>query len=592
MEKHGYNSRRRSRSREKEQLDPQKQSFKSLMYKWYVMRIKKGIADFSKALINLDNINLNIFLSKVNLLKNTDNYKSRGPYIYCAVTRKLNWGNDETIQEIKEIKENYCKNFYYLHLYHAGIFECTKKLIIHYGEEDENGAKKPLSLESKNENELSEYEVVKYFYSKETPEKFINLIDKNDWTSERYSLLYHNCIHCTNEYLLLNNINPIPFGIGRNIAYKYICDKCLKDLGRYKMYKKLIQINLKKAFFDLSLKDNDTFETVLTEFNTPEYIEYRYKCQKCLDNMAEWEYNNSWLKKSEEENEKYLIYEIEWIKKTEEAIKEYEKVGEPLDDLLIKVKIKNLPNYQYGILRKNLIVDSGKNFGFVALASLNENKIIEYGNEKYNNGSPVLRDINLEDKYLYHTVRTFTLNKNINEVFNSINLVPWTSNRYDVFYYNSYNFINIYLSKYNQKLFLIKNAKIFNCDFHHLCRDCYKKLNNPVCYIGTRLSHVQNYSGNKNNNKKEDQYWWCWDCGKKNATFHFIGEPLNIKYNYLCYRCYFDLAEPKNYMKINNEINNPYNYGIIGMLMGPSLLMGNKLCEKCIKCNATYKLIG
>ena len=80
---------------------------------------------------------------------------------------------------------------------------------------------------------------------------------------------------------------------------------------------------------------------------------------------------------------------------------------------------------------------------------------------------------------------------------------------------------------------------------------------------------------------------------KKNATFHFVGRPFIIKYNYLCKRCYYDLAaEPKNYMKINYRIYNPYNYGIVVMLMGPSLLIGNKLCEKCVKCNATYKLIG
>ena len=326
------------------------------------------------------------------------------------MVRKLNIGNNEKNKKLKEMEENFSEALYSLKLYHSGIFECTKKLIIHYGEEDENGTKKPLSLESKNENEISEYKVYKYFYSKETPEKFINLIDKNDWITERFSTPFHNCIHCTNEYLLLNNISPIsfgPFGNGGNIAYLYLCEKCFKDLGRYNMYIKAEKIfNFNKAFFNFSC---DAFETVNNEFNVEDYIEYSYRCQKCLDSSGEWKYNNSWLKKSEEENEKILIYENEWIKTTEKAINNFEKVGEPLDDLLIKVKIKNLPNYQYGLLRKDLIVDSDKNYGFVALASLNENKIIEYGNEKYNNGSPVLRDINLEDKYLYHTVRIFRL---------------------------------------------------------------------------------------------------------------------------------------------------------------------------------------
>ena len=291
--------------------------------------------NFNKALFNFENFNLKIFLSKINLLKDTDNYKIKGPYIYCAVVRKINIDNNETNQKLKKIEENFSEFLYSLHLYHAGIFECTKKLIIHYGEE-ENGIKKPLSLESKNENEISEYWVYKYFYSKDSPEKLINLIDKNDWTSERYSLPFHNCIHCTNEYLLLNNISPIAFGPfvnGGNIAYPYLCDKCLKDLGRYKMYIKTEKIfNFQKVFFNFS---GDNFETVNNVFNKEDYMEYSYRCQKCFDNQGEWKYNNSWLKKSEEENEKILIYENEWIKMIGKAINNFDKVGEPLDDLLI-----------------------------------------------------------------------------------------------------------------------------------------------------------------------------------------------------------------------------------------------------------------
>ena len=241
--------------------------------------------------------------------------------------RKLNIGNNEKNKKLKEIEENFSEALYSLKLYHSGIFECTKKLIIHYGEEDENGTKKPLSLESKNENEISEYKVYKYFYSKETPEKFINLIDKNDWTSERYSIPFHNCIHCTNEYLLLNNISPISFGPfrnGGNIAYPYLCEKCLKDLGRYNMYIKAEKIfNFNKAFFNFS---GDAFETVNNEFNVEDYIEYNYRCQKSIDSSGEWKYNNSWLDKSEEENEKILIYENEWIKTTEKAINNFEKI--------------------------------------------------------------------------------------------------------------------------------------------------------------------------------------------------------------------------------------------------------------------------
>ena len=57
-------------------------------------------------------------------------------------------------------------------------------------------------------------------------------------------------------------------------------------------------------------------------------------------------YNNSWLKKSEEENERFLIFENEFDENFEIDINKHPKFGESLDDLLIKVKIKKLPNYQ------------------------------------------------------------------------------------------------------------------------------------------------------------------------------------------------------------------------------------------------------
>ena len=79
------------------------------------------------------------------------------------------------------------------------MFEATKKILIHYGEEDENEIKKPLGLEPLNENDYTDYSVIKYFYSKIEPLTFINLIDKSDWTTERYSKWNHTCIHCVNE---------------------------------------------------------------------------------------------------------------------------------------------------------------------------------------------------------------------------------------------------------------------------------------------------------------------------------------------------------------------------------------------------------
>ena len=138
------------------------------------------------------------------------------------------------------------------------------------------------------------------------------------------------------------------------------------------MYLKLEKkFNFLRAFFNLT---SDTPETYNNEFTEEELMEYSYRCKKCFDNFAEWEYNNSWLKKSEEENERFLIFENEF---DGNIVNNINKHGESLDDLLIKVKIKNLPNYQYGLIRKDLIEETGKNYGFVALASLNENKIIE-----------------------------------------------------------------------------------------------------------------------------------------------------------------------------------------------------------------------
>ena len=164
----------------------------------------------------LNNINLKKFSSKIFSLKNAFNYKEKGPYIYCIVKKDLK-SIDSSSQEI-------------FNIYHAGIFECTNGLLIHYGEKDENGKEKPLTLEKLIDDDLLNYIVIKYFYSQKKPEDFINLIDKNEWTSEKYDELNHNCIQCVNEYLILNNITPIPFGIGKSIAYEYLCDQCFKEL--------------------------------------------------------------------------------------------------------------------------------------------------------------------------------------------------------------------------------------------------------------------------------------------------------------------------------------------------------------------------
>ena len=89
----------------------------------------------------------------------------------------------------------------------------------------------------------------------------------------------------------------------------------------------------------------------------------------------------------------------------------------------------------------------------------------------------------MKDRYLYHIVTKFELDIKIDELFYSINFELWTGNKYDVYYYNSHHFINIFLNKYNQRLILMKNSKIYNTVYTHLCRECYKKFNNPECYV-------------------------------------------------------------------------------------------------------------
>ena len=234
----------------------------------------------------LTDINIKQFLSKIHSLKTTVNYKHKGPYIYCAVKRDI---------RVPEIISDFSSFLNYLNLYHAGVFEATKKILIHYGEEDENEIKKPLGLEPLNENDYTDYSVIKYFYSKIEPLTFINLIDKSDWTTERFSIRNHNCIHCVNEYLIINNITPIRFGLGKDIAYKYLCEKGLKYLGRSNMYVELEnKIFLSNPFFNL---DQDVFETG-PKFDKEQYIEYTFKCERCLDEDANWEYNFNWLKNS------------------------------------------------------------------------------------------------------------------------------------------------------------------------------------------------------------------------------------------------------------------------------------------------------
>ena len=75
------------------------------------------------------------------------------------------------------------------------------------------------------------------------------------------------------------------------------------------------------------------------------------------------------------------------------------------------------------------------------------------------------------------------------------------------------------------------------------------------------------------------------------ATFKFIGTPLNIKYDYLCSVCYYNLAEPNNYIKYRKDSINVGNLGLVGMMLSPYLLNNKEICRRCSKFDADYKNI-
>ena len=97
-------------------------------------------------------------------------------------------------------------------------------------------------------------------------------------------------------------------------------------------------INLTKPFFDISYKNYTSYDSIPPEVDLSEY---KYRCERCLTDISIWKYDENWLKKSEEE-EKYIITDMDWIKDFKEDIKKYQKIGETLNDTLIRIKIGNL----------------------------------------------------------------------------------------------------------------------------------------------------------------------------------------------------------------------------------------------------------
>ena len=62
----------------------------------------------------------------------------------------------------------------------------------------------------------------------------------------------------------------------------------------------------------------------------------------------------------------------------------------------------------------------------------------------------------------------------------------------------------------------MKNDKIFDNAYKQLCRECYKKFNNPECYIGLNTSHLETYS------KKKKKIIKFGGVGNVEKMLHFI----------------------------------------------------------------------
>ena len=77
----------------------------------------------------------------------------------------------------------------------------------------------------------------------------------------------------------------------------------------------------------------------------------------------------------------------------------------------------------------------------------------------------------------------------------------------------------------------------------------------------------------------------------KKCNIYFIRNTFNLTYKYLFKFCYFELAEPKNYIKLKSGFNNIPSYGIFGMIAGMIAPIQNEICRKCAKFNADYKYI-
>ena len=127
------------------------------------------------------------------------------------------------------------------------------------------------------------------------------------------------------------------------------------------------------------------------------------------------------------------------------------------------------------------------------------------------------------------------------------------------------------IKKYKEILFSMK----------HLCKYCYKRFNNP----NFMLFHNQILQKLIQKIMKKIIKFGGVGLSKK-CNIYFIRNTFNLTYKYLFKFCYFELAEPKNYIKLKSGFNNIPSYEILGMIVS----IQNKIGRKYVKLLPIYKI--
>ena len=95
-----------------------------------------------------------------------------------------------------------------------------------------------------------------------------------------------------------------------------------------------------KTFYDVG----EIYEAVA--LTSPD--ELKHYCERCMELIAKWKYDENWLKNPEKE---YII-NIKITEYVEEFNEKYKKIGKLLSYALIKIKLQNLEKNQYRNWRK------------------------------------------------------------------------------------------------------------------------------------------------------------------------------------------------------------------------------------------------